>query len=29
MLAQFRTELALGTSLGALLLPFGVLGAYT
>jgi hypothetical protein len=28
-LAKFPTKLALGTSLGALLLPVGVLGAYT
>ena len=28
-LARFPTKLALGTSLGALLLPVGVLGAYT
>ena len=28
-LANFRTQLALGTSLGALLLPVGMLGAYT
>lgn len=27
--ARFPTKLALGTSLGALLLPVGVLGAYT
>jgi uncharacterized membrane protein YfcA len=27
--AQFHLKLALGTSLGALLLPFGILGAYT
>jgi uncharacterized membrane protein YfcA len=27
--AKFPTKLALGTSLGALLLPVGVLGAYT
>lgn len=28
-LAKFHTKVALGTSLGALLLPVGVLGAYT
>ena len=28
-LAQFPTKLALGTSLGSLLLPVGLLGAYT
>jgi uncharacterized protein len=28
-LAQFSTKMALGTSLGALLLPVGLLGAYT
>ena len=28
-LARFSTKLALGTSLGALLLPVGALGAYT
>jgi len=28
-LAKFPTKLALGTSLGALLLPVGLLGAYT
>lgn len=28
-LAQFPTKMALGTSLGALLLPVGLLGAYT
>jgi uncharacterized membrane protein YfcA len=29
MLAQFPTKTALGTSLGALLLPVGLLGAFT
>jgi uncharacterized membrane protein YfcA len=29
IVAQFHLKLALGTSLGALLLPVGVLGAYT
>jgi uncharacterized membrane protein YfcA len=29
LLAQFHLKLALGTSLGALLLPVGMLGAYT
>jgi uncharacterized membrane protein YfcA len=29
MLAQYPTKTALGTSLGALLLPVGLLGAYT
>ncbi|MGH7526227.1 MAG: hypothetical protein ACREMX_05950 [Gemmatimonadales bacterium] len=28
-LAQFSTKLALGTSLGVLLLPAGLMGAYT
>lgn len=27
--AQFHLKLALGTSLGAILLPFGILGVYT
>src|SRR4051794_20159660 len=29
LLAKFPTKLALGSSLGALLLPVGILGAYT
>lgn len=29
LLAHFHLKLALGTSLGALLLPFGILGVYT
>lgn len=29
LLAKFPTKMALGTSLGALLLPVGLLGAYT
>lgn len=29
VLAQFHLKLALGTSLGALVLPVGILGAYT
>jgi len=29
ILAQFHLKLALGTSLGALVLPVGILGAYT
>lgn len=29
LLANFQTKLAIGTSLGALVLPVGILGAYT